>query len=221
MYSFPGETSTGTMYPGNLVANATSPATPLARYSVIKIDPPPATRLITPNKPPPPANCVCVVISMELPIHESSPASEMTDSLGSRTNSNTGIVVPVIRLCMFGSYARLLRCERRDCENPNSLPRCRNSTATGERCKSFPFDLNSFQRFWISWIDGAPTNEGEIAPIIVSAGLCDTSAANDTPLPITHLLTSNPKNFRLADVAASSSLACFSKALSIFATACS
>src|SRR5450432_72068 len=101
MYSFPGETSTGTMCPGNLVANATSPATPVARYSVIKIDPPPATRLITPNKPPPPANCVCVVISIELPIHESSPASEMTDSLGSRTNSKTGIVVPVMRDCMM------------------------------------------------------------------------------------------------------------------------
>src|SRR5436190_15768810 len=104
MYSCPGETSTGTMCPGSLVANATSPAAPMARYSVMKIEPPPATRLITPNRPPPPANCVCVVIWMELPIHESSPASEMTDSLGSSTNSRTGIVVPVMRDCMKGSY---------------------------------------------------------------------------------------------------------------------
>src|SRR5437867_607860 len=100
MYSCPGETSTGTMCPGNLVANATSPAAPMARYSVMKIEPPPATRFSMPNTPPPPANCVCVVIWMELPIHESSPASEMTDSLGSRTNSRTGIVVPVMRDCM-------------------------------------------------------------------------------------------------------------------------
>src|SRR6059058_1335356 len=100
MYSCPGETSTGTMCPGNLVANATSPGAPNARYSVIKSEPPPAMRLKAPNRPPPPANCVCVVIWMELPIHESSPASEMTDSLGSRTNSRTGIVVPVMRDCI-------------------------------------------------------------------------------------------------------------------------
>src|SRR6266536_991260 len=101
MYSCPGETSTGTMCPGNLVANAASPGAPTARYSVMKIEPPPATRLSTPNSPPPPANWVCVVIWMELPIHESSPASEMTDSLGSSTNSSTGIVVPVMRDCMM------------------------------------------------------------------------------------------------------------------------
>src|SRR5437762_8700002 len=104
MYSCPGETSTGTMCPGSLVANATSPEAPMARYSVMKTEPPPATRFSTPNSTPPPPNCVCVVIWMELPIHESSPASEMTDSLGSRTNSNTGIVVPVMRDCMKGSY---------------------------------------------------------------------------------------------------------------------
>ena len=73
----------------------------MARYSVMKIDPPPATRFITPNSPPPPPNCVCVVIWMELPIHESSPASETTDSFGSRTNSSTGMVVPVMRDCMM------------------------------------------------------------------------------------------------------------------------
>jgi hypothetical protein len=41
---------------------------------------------------------------MELPIQESSPASEMMDSLGSRINSRTGIVVPVMRLCMAVSF---------------------------------------------------------------------------------------------------------------------
>src|SRR5215467_3646610 len=40
---------------------------------------------------------------MELLIQESSPASEMMDSLGSRTNSRTGMVVPVMRLCMMQS----------------------------------------------------------------------------------------------------------------------
>src|SRR5271165_1908163 len=39
---------------------------------------------------------------MELPIQESSPASEMIDSLGSSTNSSTGMVVPVMRACMGG-----------------------------------------------------------------------------------------------------------------------
>ena len=86
--------------PGSLVAKASSPAAPKARYSVIKIEPPPATRLSTPNRPPPPPNWVCVVIWMELLIHESSPASEMMASLGSRANSRTGMVVPVMRLCM-------------------------------------------------------------------------------------------------------------------------
>jgi hypothetical protein len=33
---------------------------------------------------------------MELLIQESSPASEMMDSLGSRRNSSTGMVVPTI-----------------------------------------------------------------------------------------------------------------------------
>src|SRR3954471_7245621 len=66
----------------------------------MNIDPPPATRFSTPNRPPPPANCVCVVIWIELPIHESSPASEIIDSLASSTNSSTGMVVPVMRLCI-------------------------------------------------------------------------------------------------------------------------
>jgi hypothetical protein len=111
MYSCPGETSTGTICPGSLVANANSPGAPIARYSVIKIDPPPATRFKTPKRPPPPANCVCVVIWMEAPIQESSPASEMTVSLGSRTNSRTGMVVPVMRLCIAVSYVVVTRSE--------------------------------------------------------------------------------------------------------------
>jgi hypothetical protein len=43
--------------------------------------PPPATRRIAPKNPPPPAICVCVVIWIEAPIQESSPASEMIASL--------------------------------------------------------------------------------------------------------------------------------------------
>ena len=38
-----------------------------------------------------------------LVIQESSPASEMTESFGSRSNSRTGIVVPRMRLCMASS----------------------------------------------------------------------------------------------------------------------
>src|SRR5215472_16525665 len=100
MKSRPGATSTGTMWPGSLVAKASSPREPIARYSIMKIDPPPATRFNTPNSPTPPENWVCVVIWIELPIHDSSPASEMMDSFGSRMNSRTGMVVPVMRLCI-------------------------------------------------------------------------------------------------------------------------
>jgi len=42
----------------------------------------------------------CVVIWIELLIHESSPASEMMVSFGSSANSRTGMVVPVMRLCI-------------------------------------------------------------------------------------------------------------------------
>src|SRR5580698_8707792 len=75
----------------------------MARYSVIKREPPPATRLITPKKPPPPACWVWVVIWTEADIQESSPASEMTASLGPRANSRTGMVVPRMRFCMMSS----------------------------------------------------------------------------------------------------------------------
>ena len=92
------------MWPGSLVAKAISPAAPMARYSVMKIEPPPATRFSTPKMPPPPANWVWVVIWIELAIQESSPASEMIDSLGSSENSRTGMVVPVMRLCMKVSW---------------------------------------------------------------------------------------------------------------------
>ena len=62
----------------------------MARYSVMKRDPPPATRFKTPKSPPPPPNWVWVVIWMELLIHESSPASEMMDSLGSSDEFENG-----------------------------------------------------------------------------------------------------------------------------------
>jgi hypothetical protein len=48
----------------------------VSRYSVIKMLPPPATRLSTPNSPPPPP------IWVEPVIHDSSPLSEKTLSLG-------------------------------------------------------------------------------------------------------------------------------------------
>jgi len=54
----------------------------VSRYSVIKMLPPPATRLSTPNSPPPPPIWVCVVIWMEPVLHDSSPLSEKTLSLG-------------------------------------------------------------------------------------------------------------------------------------------
>src|SRR5947208_1144055 len=78
----------------------------MARYSVMKREPPPATRLMPPKKPPPPACWVCVVIWTEADIQESSPASEMTASLGPRANSRTGMVVPRMRFCMNFSCVR-------------------------------------------------------------------------------------------------------------------
>jgi hypothetical protein len=82
------------MCPGTLVANETSPGYCMARYSVMNRLPPPATRFSAPKKPPPPPICVCVVIWIEAVIHESSPLSENTLSLGSSCTSSTGMVVP-------------------------------------------------------------------------------------------------------------------------------
>src|SRR5580658_1049968 len=98
------------MCPGTRVAKATSPTAPHARYSVMNRLPPPATRFSAPKNPPPPIICVCVVIWIELDIHDSSPASEITVSFGCNRNSSTGIVVPTMRLCITRSSAfRLLR----------------------------------------------------------------------------------------------------------------
>src|SRR5271170_5396960 len=69
--------------------------------------PPPATRRMAPKNPPPPPICVWVVIWTLPDIQESSPASEMTASLGSRMNSRTGMVVPTMRLCMRNSWAQI------------------------------------------------------------------------------------------------------------------
>src|SRR5258706_8690419 len=123
MYSWPGATSTGTICPGTLVAKASSPGPPTARYSVMNNVPPPATRFSAPKNPPPPPSCVCVVNWIALDIQESSPASEMMDSFGSRVNSRTGMVVPVTRLCMDelledewdgrGKYTRQAHSENR------------------------------------------------------------------------------------------------------------
>ena len=54
----------------------------MARYSVMKMLPPPATRFNTPNSPPPPPIWVWVIIWIEPVIHDSSPLSEKTLSLG-------------------------------------------------------------------------------------------------------------------------------------------
>src|SRR5579863_6589448 len=89
----------------------------MARYSVIKSDPPPATRLRAPKRPPAPANWVWVVSWMELVIQESSPASETTDSLGSRLTESTGIVVPRMRDCMKSSWRRVGRQSQRSIES--------------------------------------------------------------------------------------------------------
>src|SRR3984957_2177377 len=113
MYSRPAPTSIGTICPGSFVAKEIDPVPPMARYPVMNNDPPPATRFSTPKSPPPPPNCVCVVSWMELVIQESSPASEMTDSLGSRTNSSTGMVVPTILVCIF-VVSWLLDIERKN-----------------------------------------------------------------------------------------------------------
>src|ERR1700722_12475498 len=107
MYSCPAPTSIGTICPGSFVAKETPPGAPMARYSVMNSDPPPATRFSTPKIPPPPLNWVWVVIWIELVIQDSSPASEITDSLGSRVNSSTGMVVPRMRFCMVNSCSGL------------------------------------------------------------------------------------------------------------------
>src|SRR5260370_37331425 len=66
----------------------------------MKREPPQGTGLIAPKKPRPRACWVWVVIWTEADIQESSPASEMTASLGPRANSRTGMVVPRMRFCM-------------------------------------------------------------------------------------------------------------------------
>ena len=66
---------------GMRVAKATSPGAPTAMYSVMNRVPPPATRLMTPRRPPPPAIWVWVCMAIDCDIQESSPASEMMESL--------------------------------------------------------------------------------------------------------------------------------------------
>src|SRR3979490_2335549 len=119
------------MWPGTRGAKATSPGVPMARYSVMKREPPPATRLIAPKKPPPPACWVWVVIWTEADIQESSPASEMTASLGPRANSRTGMVVPRIRFCMS-----LLRGE---VKVPATLPKVRKPFERDALSLDLPF----------------------------------------------------------------------------------
>jgi ATP-dependent DNA helicase RecQ len=111
------------MCPGTLVANATSPGNPLAVYSVMNNVPPPATRFSAPKKPPPPAICVCVDMTMDCVIQLSSPASEITCSPGCSSTSNTGIVVPTILDCIVTPENQNLRHMLRETDPESSTRR--------------------------------------------------------------------------------------------------
>src|SRR5205823_3520697 len=96
--------SSGTIWPGSLAANARSPGPPTAVYSVMNSVPPANARPSAPMKPPccPPTEVpVCIWIAMD--IHDNSPDSAKTLSLGSKLSSSTGITVPTIFDSMPGS----------------------------------------------------------------------------------------------------------------------
>ena len=104
MYSCPGETSTGTMCPGSLVANANSPGAPMAAVLGHE-DRSAASHALQDAEQASAAGELRVRCHLDgAPIQESSPASEMIVSFGSRMNSRTGMVVPVMRLCIAVSY---------------------------------------------------------------------------------------------------------------------
>src|SRR5207249_9434277 len=89
--------SSGTIWPGSLAANASSPGPPTAVYSVMNKVPPAIARPRAPMNPPccPPTEVpVCIWIAID--IHDSSPDSANTLSLGCMLSSRTGITVPTI-----------------------------------------------------------------------------------------------------------------------------
>src|ERR1700738_2930960 len=59
MYSSPPPTSIGTICPGSLVAKEIPPGAPMARYSVMNSDPPPATRFSPTQNHPHAPTWVC------------------------------------------------------------------------------------------------------------------------------------------------------------------
>src|SRR5947208_357776 len=97
MYPWPGATSKGRICPGSLAAKARSPGPPTAVYSVMNSVPPATALPSAPRKPPcwPPTDVpVCIWIAID--IHDSSPDSAKTFSLGCMFSSRTGITVPTI-----------------------------------------------------------------------------------------------------------------------------
>src|SRR5256885_8242013 len=104
--------SRGTICPGSFAAKASSPGPPTAVYSVMKSVPPAIARPSAPMKPPccPPTD-VPVCIWIDIDIHESSPDSANTLSLGCMLSSRTGITVPTILDSMDRSLMSVVRVD--------------------------------------------------------------------------------------------------------------
>src|SRR3989442_8178812 len=104
--------SGGTICPGSLAAKASSPGPPTAVYSVMNRVPPANARPSAPMNPPccPPTDVpVCIWIAID--IHDSSPDSANTLSLGCMLSSRTGITVPTILDSNAGSLASVVRID--------------------------------------------------------------------------------------------------------------
>src|SRR5438477_7120553 len=104
--------SRGTICPGSLAAKARSPGPPTAVYSVMNSVPPATALPNAPRKPPccPPTEVpVCIWIAID--IHDSSPDSAKTFSLGCMFSSRTGITVPTIFDSMKRSLVAVVRVD--------------------------------------------------------------------------------------------------------------
>jgi len=95
-------TSTGDDVAGDACGEGDLAGVPMARYSVMKREPPPATRLIAPKKPRRPrAGCGW---SSERSGHPGELAGLGDDGVvGAEGELETGMVVPRMRFCMVGS----------------------------------------------------------------------------------------------------------------------